>query len=391
MASDQIPASWTTRLALGRAGHLGDLYNARTDMITSSILKTAEPPTKAIQTQSSSSAEHQVTTRDTLAEKFSTLGVDADLRASFLSGMLTLRASGKYLHRGKTSTHVQQASAICSTKTGTEALILESDELRDHLNLNVLAVAQATHVIRRIEWGARSIVTVTTTRSDLDTRTEFGGTLGIRPLDVEEGEDGSSQRDTSVLARLVQSIGHAHTTATIGSDSSLKEPATLFKFSVYADVCPQDGLPTDYEGVLEFVQKGQTAVKDMNGGKGVPIVFHLQPIHEVAETFKLPLKQKAVLERMDEVCLQTFVDHFDDLDILNQKLSDYIDQVTCYTFCLPEDHVKKAKQKLKSAKIFKAQLERKLHDKLTYVREGSEDMSALLELTESTAETGVTR
>jgi hypothetical protein len=87
----------STRPALGQSAELGRLYDARTDsFVALSILKSA-PPSEAITVTDNHTSEVALSHTDTYEEKLQSLDMNAQLSASFLSGMINVGGSGRYL------------------------------------------------------------------------------------------------------------------------------------------------------------------------------------------------------------------------------------------------------------------------------------------------------
>lgn len=168
---DKGSTSWTQRPALGEAGNLGQLYDARKDQVLGSfILKTISQslPEKSVQPTDYNNYTYEATVTDSLEEKFSKLQVTVHFRASLLCGMLTGGWGVDYCSSHKTDGRTVQASIICKTKKKSEELLLANDELREYLDLKALYTAGATHVICGLNWGAQIIVTAEMVTESVD-------------------------------------------------------------------------------------------------------------------------------------------------------------------------------------------------------------------------------
>src|SRR3981189_476246 len=97
------------RPVLGQWAELGALYDARTDkFVPFSLLKSA-PPAAAVRVIGHNTSEVQLSFSDSYAEKFSKMKVGAELSASFLSGLINVDGSGRYLRETRDSNLVEEA------------------------------------------------------------------------------------------------------------------------------------------------------------------------------------------------------------------------------------------------------------------------------------------
>jgi len=292
------------RQALSQSGQglpaaLGRLYDARSEkVLMRSILKTATLPPESIVPCDGPGLTYKHTTTDSLEEKFSNLDISAELGLSVLCGMLGGGWCVEYLSRKKMKTRVRQASTICITRTKTETLRLENDGIKSCLDLDALYTGNATHVICGIEWGARTLVTVKEATRNVDTSRAVKGKLASKPSDScedsakEKTGDPTPLLKEGILSRLAKFIGEMHVSGKVESDSTLSSMATVLDFEIAADVAnvAEGGIPASFEGVKDFLRTVPSSLKSVNGGKGVPIAFHLLPIKEVAEMFKIEIQ-----------------------------------------------------------------------------------------------------
>jgi hypothetical protein len=75
-----------SRAALGHVASLGDLYDARTDNFTNTSIFNQKIPESAVTICDSQGIDYQFIKKDTYSDKFSKLGVKAELQVLNLQG-----------------------------------------------------------------------------------------------------------------------------------------------------------------------------------------------------------------------------------------------------------------------------------------------------------------
>ncbi|KAM6506301.1 hypothetical protein FSOLCH5_013291 [Fusarium solani] len=369
---------------------LGRLYDARSEKILMrSILKITTPPPESIVSCDGPGLTYKHAATDSLSEKFSSLGISAELGVSALCGMLGGGWCVEYLSGKKMNTRVRQDSTICITPTKTETLRLENDDLKNCLDLDALHTEGATHVIYCIEWGARTLVTVKEAARDVNTNREVKAQLGNRPSDLHEDPRKKEKAGGPILplkggtlSRLAEFIGKMHVNAESESDSTLSSIATVLDFEIAADVAnvAEGGIPANFDEVKDFLRSIPASLNGVNGGKGVPIAFHLSPIKEVARMFKIEIQHDTIVRQLEQDALDSSVALLEELEATTRDLGDYVALVEEHSCCVPTDHIKKAQAKLRSAKRSEADFKRSLTTTIIDIRSGLSGMQSLLEL-----------
>ncbi|KAH6714673.1 hypothetical protein BKA61DRAFT_673999 [Leptodontidium sp. MPI-SDFR-AT-0119] len=394
-----------TRTAIGPAAALGRLYNATCDTVLSRSIFTAEIPEEAIESTDVQYTSYDLCMSDTLEEKFSKLNITADLSASFLGGLLTVSGSGNYLSQNKTSALVQQASTLCNIRTVDENLRIANSKLWPVLDLDALEYEEATHVVVGVRWGARSVVTVKSSKASTDELLNFSGSLGVdrgqggKPVKSSKKNIGSTSQhglqadgpekreekyETSSLGgkmgpltSLIKSIGCAHAGGGFESDNKLEEVASSFEFKVSADVVMDGAMPTTYADVCKFIKTMPEAMQKANKGKGVPLSYQIIPIAEVAKALKHPVPLERVVRDLDEDCLLDWINYFDRASAAKQQLNDYYDLVSQHKYCIPATHIARARTYAANAISQEKISKRSFGAGLLAVRSGDDDMQAL--------------
>ncbi|KAK7921987.1 hypothetical protein WMY93_008889 [Mugilogobius chulae] len=96
----------------------------------------------------------EIVASESISEKASSLGVDAELKASFLSGLVEVQGSAKYLNDNKKSKHQARVALQYKTTTELETLTMEQLGTKNIEYGEVIDKGFATHVVTGILYGA---------------------------------------------------------------------------------------------------------------------------------------------------------------------------------------------------------------------------------------------
>lgn len=355
----------TLRPALGEFGRLGSFYDARSDRIlTQSLLTTAKLPQGCTEEMNLPRFKYQCAFSDIIKEKWETFDISTELGLSILCGMVNGQGNMAYLSQDKTNARIQQASVVCETRTCCQSLFF-GNELKAHLDLNALSTQEATHVIWRIDWGAQVFVAAKKTTTDKSGSYDLGIQLGIEP----QGDTPVNKK--SYLMRIIESIGKSHAGASLQSDSDLKTMATSFEFEINTNV-PAENFPTDYDGVVDFIRSVPSRLTNVNGGKGVPITFHLLPISELAKTLRIQVKHSIIFHRLNEHFIDRCIQHLQELETTVRDLANYKSRVEQYRCCIPDSHLKETRKLYLQATYTKNGIKEKLRNKIVSIRGGGD-------------------
>ena len=364
--------SWEVRPALGQRGNIGQLYNIREDKILgTSILKTSSQslPARSVQSTTYNSFTCETTITDSLEEKFSKLQISADFKASLLCGMLSGGWGVDYISTQKTHSRAKRASIILKMKLKSEDLLLTNDELREYLDLEALHTTDATHVICGLEWGAQTIVTAEMGSTDTDRSQAFHANLG-NPEDAKTSQPG-------VIDRVLGAIGKFHVSGEAGLDSTYQERTSNLKFKIISDIGDPGIMPKGVEDVLEFVKSSRSDINATNAGKGVPIIFHLRPISDIAHRFSVQIKHITIMQRLDQECIDEFVKLLEKRRAIRLELEEYQNSLEEHSFCVPVEQIEKARDQVEEAMESEDRLSWNLRIAVEGFRNGKKGISDL--------------
>ncbi|XP_038657062.1 stonustoxin subunit beta-like [Scyliorhinus canicula] len=134
---------------LGRPFRIGMLYDRRNDTIIPELLKNIDVQPKP------SSAFHVLSSESIQDIAFS-LGVEAPLNASFLSGMVEVSGSAQYLNDSKNSNQQARVSLNYRATTRFEELTMSQLGPQHITYPSVFDQASATHVVTAVLYGAQA-------------------------------------------------------------------------------------------------------------------------------------------------------------------------------------------------------------------------------------------
>ncbi|KAE9555382.1 hypothetical protein FO519_001394 [Halicephalobus sp. NKZ332] len=346
-----------TRASVGRVAHVGDLYDARSETFCGiSILKKPPPPT-TLQTTDNNDCKIEYVHSDTFSEKFEKLSISAELKLSILAGAFTLAGHGQYLSDEKKSARAVRSSLVYTINTKVEHLNLTSEDLKDCLELNTLKNDRGTHVVVDVCWGANAAIIMESMNSESKDNTEVEGALSGELKKIAAKASGKIEVDYK-------------------KNEEKKE--TNFSFRVFADVLPAGDLPQTVEGAIELMKKIPALAQEANDGKGKPIKYIMVPISTLKSLLNKPeLMADRLVKQLNEEAIARFVELFDEISELKQKLNDLYNDMVAHKFCVLEDDVKKASKIRTLLNRREASLRSKLAATLIEVRSGRADAEQL--------------
>ncbi|KAK2818122.1 hypothetical protein Q7C36_022055 [Tachysurus vachellii] len=241
--------------ALGRPLYPGMLYDCRSDSFIPGVtlwdkkaLRDDIDVHQKLKTQMNSTAS------DTLSDKANLLDISASLKASFLSGLVEVGGSAKYLQDTKSSARQSRVTMQYSQTTTFEQLTMK--ELGNITYPQVFDQKTATHVVTAVLYGAQVFMV----------------------FDYTSAENESKQKIEGNFHAVVKKIP----TISIEGQASLnmtedeKKMAENISITFYGDIKLEEN-PTTYKEALEVYKKVPDLMKQQ--GKGVPLTVWLYPLY----------------------------------------------------------------------------------------------------------------
>ncbi|KAF3704075.1 Neoverrucotoxin subunit beta [Channa argus] len=171
MALNQIAVA-----ALGRPFSLGMLYDARKDeLYTGFTLWDKKTINENMSVHSQHSSVFEVTASDSIESKSSLLDIDASLKASFMSGLIQVEGSAKYLNDQKKFKNQSRVTLQYHATTTFEQLSVTHQEAKSLLQ--TVENDSATHVVTGILYGANAFFVFDSEKLDASSVQNIQGSM----------------------------------------------------------------------------------------------------------------------------------------------------------------------------------------------------------------------
>uniref|UniRef100_A0A914X4G0 SNTX thioredoxin-like domain-containing protein n=1 Tax=Plectus sambesii TaxID=2011161 RepID=A0A914X4G0_9BILA len=164
--------------ALGRPFNLGMLYDARSEKTIPGVTLWDNETLKAnVEKKEHKKVKVEIFENDTISGKTTALNLQANLKLSFLSGLVDIGGSGEYLKDYCDTTTTERITLQYNSTSHWESLgmdHLSTDKLQ---HLGVLEHKSATHIVTAIEYGADAFFLFDRKMSNKTDGTKFEGSL----------------------------------------------------------------------------------------------------------------------------------------------------------------------------------------------------------------------
>ncbi|CAG8615968.1 4350_t:CDS:1 [Ambispora gerdemannii] len=341
------------RKALGRTAEIGALYNSARDSFCGTTLLQTETHTNKVDSPHS---ELSYSYEDSYNEKFSKLNIEAELKLSFLAGLVSSEASGKYLSNIKKSSKTVKGTLIYKVTLVSETWDIYREDVKASISIDALNNPDATHVVIGIKWGANIMASF-----------EYNDT----------NEENKSQIEGSLKANLPNLIkpsggGHLHIRK---SDADFMNK---FSINIVGDIVPNEkALPQSFEEAKKIVASLPQCTKEYNNGKGVPVEYTLLPLSELAKILNHRIAINNIITNLNEETIIRVEQLFDSLIKSKQSLNDLHESAKSISDFLPEIILNEINTYLTKVSTEEAKFRRELAESLVKVRSGKEGIDKL--------------
>ncbi|XP_028423906.1 neoverrucotoxin subunit alpha-like [Perca flavescens] len=242
--------------ALGRPFTLGMLYDARRDELIPGLTLWDDKTLQGNITESSQPfSDFDMTASDSTESKCTLLDVDASLKASFLSGLIEVGGSAKYLNDQKK--FYNQSRVTCQYKTTTNFKQLMIEQLTmETQQMDVIEKSSATHVVTGILYGTNAFFV----------------------FDSEKLKASSVQDIQGSMQAVIKKIPKFNIEGQVDLKLTDEENALTQKFSCkfYGDLILDSNPATFVEAVNAYKQLPKLLGE--KGEKAVPVKVWLMPL-----------------------------------------------------------------------------------------------------------------
>lgn len=328
--------------ALGRPMTLGMLWDARKDELIPGTLwssPTLQEHTNEILQRSSA---FETSACDSIESRCSLLGLEASLKASFLSGHLELEGSAKYLTDQKTFKNQSRVTLQYKATTICKILAMTIFGSINEQQRHIIEKSSATHVVTRIVYGANALFVFDSEKLDASKVKDIQGSMHA----------------------LVNKITVFEVNPKLTEDE--KDIIKKFSCKFYGDFI-LDRNPTTFEEAVKTIIDLPKILKE-KGECAVPMKVSLMPLEmlgygsdRLVKEISIDLLRKIedtleVLKEMKERCNESLA------DVVVKDFPQIKEYLNCFL-------------KVCNDKI--SELQRTLKMKLPSIRDGKEDESSL--------------
>ncbi|XP_039671112.1 stonustoxin subunit alpha-like isoform X2 [Perca fluviatilis] len=336
--------------ALGRPFSLGMLYDCREDAIVPGMtLWDRDDLISHIGERQQNYNDFEIVASESIADKSSALNVEASLTASFLSGLVEVGGSAKYLNDSKTSKN--QVRVTLNYKATTKVKELSMDHLgRGNVkHPYVFDKGLATHVVTAILYGAQAFF--------------------VFDRDVSENEDHEDiQGNLKLVIKKIPSFA-IEGKSSLKIEDKHKENVDKLSCRFFGDFSLTKS-PTSFQDAVEVYQS-LPKLLGANGENAVPMKVWLLPLTTLdSSAAKLVRRISARLVKESENVLE----NFSELEI---RYNDALRTTTAQQFPQISKKIKKVRELCFE---FKLDFQQTLAKKLPSIRGGGEEEDGLAEI-----------
>ncbi|XP_030256775.1 neoverrucotoxin subunit beta-like isoform X2 [Sparus aurata] len=329
--------------ALGRPVTLGMLYDGRKDvLIPGSTLWDEKTLQNNTIRSSQESNDFEITASDSIESKSSLHDIEGSLKVSFMSGLVEVGGSAKYLN--DTKKFKNQSRVTCRYKATTHFNQLSMTQLgaMNIQQIDVIKKGTATHVVTGILYGANAFFV----------------------FDSKKLEASSVKKIQNHMEAVIKKIPRFNVEGNIGAQMTAEEKALTNKFSCkfYGDFILERNPTSFKDAVKTYAQLLKLLGED--GEKSVPVKVWMMPLKDFDTT-------AAELKREISAGLVWKVQNaLEDLREIQMRCNDSLDDTVAEN--LPQ--IQKMLKKFQNCcNCYVSNLQTTMAKKLPSIREGKEE------------------
>ncbi|KAM3592491.1 uncharacterized protein V6R79_019823 [Siganus canaliculatus] len=336
--------------ALGRPFSLGMLYDARKDELVPGWklwddATLAGKKTKVVKPYSA----FQISASDSIEARSSLLDVNAEVKASFLSGLIEVGGSAKYLSDKKEFRN--QSRVTCqynATTTFEELSVIQLDAMTKD-QLDVIQKGVATHVVVGIVYGANAVFV----------------------FDSQKVDSSNVQDIQGSMQAVIKKIPSFSIEGKVDIQLTAEEKSLTDKFSCkfYGDFILDSNPATFKDAVKTYVELPKLLGKD--GENSVPLKVWLMPLKY------FDTKAAELMKGISIGLVRKVQDTLEDLRQFQMRCNDaLVDPIVKSIPVIKQDVMRFQRM----CKEYEAKLQKIMSEKFPLIRDGKEDESAVEKL-----------
>ncbi|XP_023255269.1 verrucotoxin subunit beta-like [Seriola lalandi dorsalis] len=334
--------------ALGRPFCLGMLYDCRSDSLVSGMtLWDLNDLKQNIRERPQNYNDFEIDSSVSIESKSLALNVEGSLKASFLSGLVEVEGSAKYLNDHKTSRNQARVTLTYKATTKVQELSMNHLGRGNVKHQYVFDKGIATHVVTGILYGAQAFFVFNREVSEKEDYQDIKGKLKLMikkiPLFAKEGKSS---------LKLEEMVEENVFSCKFYGDFSLEKP------------------PTSFQDAVEVYQS-LPKLLGANGENTVPMKVWLLPL-TILDSSAAQLVRQISIRLVQEA--QSVLEDFSELDM---RCNDAMRTTTAQQFPQIGKKLKSFKEMFSE---FKLEFQQNLAKKLPSIRGGGEEEAVLAEI-----------
>ncbi|XP_067462996.1 uncharacterized protein [Thunnus thynnus] len=336
--------------ALGRPFSLGMLYDCRKDsLIPGMTLWDDDDLKNNIRERKQCYNNSDIVASESIADKSSSLNIEASLKASFCSGLVEVGGSAKYLNDSKTSKNQARVTLKYQATTKMKELSMNHFGRGNVKHQYVFKKKIATHVVTAILYGAQAFFVFDREVSDEESHQDIQGNMKVMikkiPTIKIEGGGSLKMKDEE------------------------KERVEKFSCKFYGDFLLKK-TPTTFQDAIQVYQS-LPQLLGTNGENAVPMKVWLMPLVSLDSNAAKLVRQISIgLVQKSQSVLEDFTE-------LEMRCNDAMRTTTAQQF--PQIG-KKLKTFAEFCSEFKLEFQQTLAKILPSIRGGGEEEAVLAEI-----------
>ncbi|KAJ4287838.1 hypothetical protein N0V88_007548 [Collariella sp. IMI 366227] len=368
------------RPALGQLAKLGTLYDARSDKFLSCSIFKGSAPEDAVEVKDHNSTKVNKGEANTFKERCALLGVNAELGASILAGLVELDGCATYLsapqNRNTPSPFLQY-----TITTVEEQVNLADKHIKDALAFSVIEGDNATHVVVSICWGGNYIVCP----SHLDSQQIQGSTSTLTKVD-----------------HIIHQLGQLLLDPQDDSSDSTRKPAATDveqndaaspDLSIFGDVLPNgvsahQSFPVSFPRAFKQIRELIAATKE---GKGRPIMYALLPLPFLGFFRLMDIRADLTVHAPNPDALDRLMQDLETAHSRREDLGRYLTRCRRYKSVVSADHIRQLDEELEGLMRGYGALKLDLAETLRHVRSGRAAPEQIGQLTQVFRDGGISK
>ena len=336
---------------LGRPFTMGMLYDCRKDILVPGMTLWSNATLRqALDSKKQTAEGYEIIAEDTFESKAFNLDINANLKLSFLGGLVEVQGSAKYLNDRVSSMQQSRVSLKYWSTSRFDQLTME--QLGKIEFPEVISKKIATHVVVGVLYGADAFFV-------FDQKVEKG-----------KNKQEVSGNMRMVLKKTLDGIADVQGGAKLKISAEDTKKANMFQCKYHGDLHLRTN-PTTFDGAIKIYQELPSLMRDGDCSKVIAKKVWLYPLVKLDSNAATIIREisTSLINQAQDVMEETLLLENQTNDLLNTSVSSYFSGMqklfTSFKAMISE---------------YKLNFSSKLNQLLPKIREGGEEESELVDL-----------